>query len=778
LTSIAHTITLQNGNNDKITEYFSESPSEYDDINGDFFGYSSVKATEPNGGYTISTFSNYSDFPDTLKYASGITQNTTPDVTSGISYMYKRGLLTDQTVYNAAGNKITEDASPLATSYVSLTSPVTKKSAGYKWDILFLNVNSTTVGTVTYEFPSSYWKVVENYRLSQAVHYDYDQVTPTRSIQTVTNFTYCPNNRQIRGKSTTDSKNHTHIQTFYHADDTSIPLVTASEQTALTAMLAANRSGVAVHEVDNKNGIIHEDHNTYTAFPIGAATKTYATTISSYVTASRNLVKQTTFNYDMQSGNLLSTGEINGKITGFAYGYNNAIQIAKAVNATSTASYATVPASQNASLTMPPNTWGAQTITFTTFATGTITVSLPSGSYLGGPGGVTCFFNFSLSGAGSGSGSLCNSSVTGYTCSAPNSVSFSNMPAGNYTLSVNASTNTATSSAFVNVNYTSYTVNRTSSAEFFYEGFEEYPGAVFTASHTGQASYTYGYSVPYTLPNARSYVIEWWVLTGGIWVFNEQPYTGPITLTGQIDDVRIFPVDAQMITNTFAPLVGQTSLTDASGHTEYYQYDGLNRKNLILDNELNIEKALDYEYQQPAGKLTVNLVNSTSYPAGITTATIDNVAYSFPGPGVNTQLPVTLTAGSHTIQLSYGPSNCYLINGTAYAAAQTNPAISLNISSNLVINYVNTCTITSSATGNLTSDASNTNACSCTGCQYTSTVYFSGTSIGVGTQLYTDAALTQKVTGKTWFRSYTTNSTYTWPLNSTGLVTGNSSPCP
>jgi len=351
------------------------------------------------------------------------------------------------------------------------------------------------------------------------------------------------------------------------------------------------------------------------------------------------------------------------------------------------------------------------------------------------------------------------------------------MPAGIYTLSVTASTNTATTTALVNFSYPDYSIGSSGYTEFFYEGFEEYQGAVTTGSHTGIASYSGSYTVPFTLPNSRSYLLEWWSFSSGIWSFHEQSYTGPIALSGQIDDVRVFPADAQMITSTFAPMVGKTSTLDTAGFAEYTQYDGLNRQNLVLDNDLNIKKAMDYGYKQAIGRYTVTLQNSTTYPAGIVTATIDNVAYSFPAPNASTQIAVTLPAGIHTIQLAYGPSNCYVINGTSYTASQTNPAISVTVAANLNIDYVSTCTTTSSQTGNLTTDVTNTNAYSCTGCQYTTTVYFSGSVIGVGTQLYTDTGLTQKVTGKTWFVSYT-NSGYSWLLSSTGVVSGSASPCP
>jgi len=320
-----------------------------------------------------------------------VSKASVPDITSTVSAMYKRGLLTDQTVYNASGNKISAESSPLVTSYASLTSPVIKKSPGFKWGVYIFNVHAGGIIPVFYVYTSSYWVNVENYRLTQTSHSDYDQLTPANFIQKNTSFTYCPNNRHIRSQTTTDSKNHTHTQTYYHSDDTGVPLVTPAEQTALHAMAAANCTGALVHETDNKNNVIHEDHKTYTAFQLGTTTNVFPTAISSYVTASRNLIKQTTYNYDALSGNVLSTNELNGLVTSFLYKYNGSLVVAKAVNATNTATYTTQTVTQTGYINVPPSTWTAQTASFTSYAAGTITISFPPGSYLAGQGGVTCF---------------------------------------------------------------------------------------------------------------------------------------------------------------------------------------------------------------------------------------------------------------------------------------------------------------------------------------------------------------------------------------------------
>ncbi|MGI4871138.1 MAG: hypothetical protein ACRYFX_08165 [Janthinobacterium lividum] len=65
-----------------------------------------------------------------------------------------------------------------------------------------------------------------------------------------------------------------------------------------------------------------------------------------------------------------------------------------------------------------------------------------------------------------------------------------------------------------------------------------------------------------------------------------------------IDDIRVQPVDAQVTTYTHDPLVGPTSATDANNRPTRYEYDGLQRLQLVRDAEGNVTKHLEYHYQQ------------------------------------------------------------------------------------------------------------------------------------------------------------------------------------
>ena len=118
------------------------------------------------------------------------------------------------------------------------------------------------------------------------------------------------------------------------------------------------------------------------------------------------------------------------------------------------------------------------------------------------------------------------------------------------------------------------------------------------AAHTGSRYWNGStYTTTYTLPNSGNYLIQWWKLSGGVWVFNQQAYTGITTLTGPVDDIRIFPGNAMMSTYTYDPSVGMTSQTDPSGHSTNYFYDSLGRLSYIKDQDGNIIKTFNYHYK-------------------------------------------------------------------------------------------------------------------------------------------------------------------------------------
>jgi hypothetical protein len=143
-----------------------------------------------------------------------------------------------------------------------------------------------------------------------------------------------------------------------------------------------------------------------------------------------------------------------------------------------------------------------------------------------------------------------------------------------------------------------------SNSEFFTENFEENQAAGVTTggAHTGKKLFVgANYTVNWTRPNSRTYLLSYWCRVNGSWKYKQQPYSSnSITITGgdAYDDIRVFPFDAQLTTYTFEPMVGMTSKMEPDGATSYYEFDGFQRLKNIRDQNGNIIKSINYHYKQ------------------------------------------------------------------------------------------------------------------------------------------------------------------------------------
>jgi hypothetical protein len=73
-----------------------------------------------------------------------------------------------------------------------------------------------------------------------------------------------------------------------------------------------------------------------------------------------------------------------------------------------------------------------------------------------------------------------------------------------------------------------------------------------------------------------------------------------ITLDGNgwgIDEVRLYPKNANMTTVTYDPYLGKTADCDINNRINYYEYDGMGRLIKILDENRNIIKTYEYHFK-------------------------------------------------------------------------------------------------------------------------------------------------------------------------------------
>ncbi|MEP0418078.1 MAG: hypothetical protein ABJN36_19330 [Cyclobacteriaceae bacterium] len=141
----------------------------------------------------------------------------------------------------------------------------------------------------------------------------------------------------------------------------------------------------------------------------------------------------------------------------------------------------------------------------------------------------------------------------------------------------------------------------------FYTGFEDNSGSVDTNSKTGNKVGSATYSNTLTGLKSGDYLLSYFERVSGVWyrvsktvTVSGTSYTIDDTYTDSqadaIDDVKFHPVDAQMSTYTYKPLVGLTSSTDPTGRTTFFYYDEWGRFLYSKDQEGNLTQSIEYHY--------------------------------------------------------------------------------------------------------------------------------------------------------------------------------------
>jgi YD repeat-containing protein len=126
-------------------------------------------------------------------------------------------------------------------------------------------------------------------------------------------------------------------------------------------------------------------------------------------------------------------------------------------------------------------------------------------------------------------------------------------------------------------------------------------GSITKSGLTSSTSYI----VSYWTTNASSLTIAGTVAgypikgkTIGSWTYYEHKISGQtsatVSGTGNIDELRLYPATAVMTTYTYNPLIGISSQCDADNRITYYQYDSFGRLKVVLDQDHNVVKTVQY----------------------------------------------------------------------------------------------------------------------------------------------------------------------------------------
>lgn len=306
---------------------------------------------------------------------------------------------------------------------------------------------------------------------------------------------------------------------------------------------------------------------------------------------------------DFNKGNIISVLGKDGVPTSYEWRYNQKLPVVEIVNAVNNIKEQPQPGPVNKTVSYQLGssvTSGSVQQTFMQTQAGNIIITLTQP-----PNNVQITANINITGLQNRTASLCFAGVGGAACTGSSTITFTNMPIGQYTITYGI--NATFQSFTVPFNYTpSYTYQGTYIAEsglkeFFFDGFEENPtnnsNIVTGPAYSGTRYWSSNYTNGFVKPNARAYTIQWWNYSAAKWNFNTATYTNGMVLTGPVDNVRIFPTDAYMTTYTYDPIKGITSQTDANGRSIFYEYDVLNRLLRIRDQDNNLVKQFDYKYQ-------------------------------------------------------------------------------------------------------------------------------------------------------------------------------------
>lgn len=566
-------------------------------LNGNFVGYSSVQIFPPSGGYEIDTFTNFSDFPDT--YVPSTSNGTVyafqnaKQISAATSAAYKRGLLLSKTVYTATNARV----SRVKNVYSSLDA-LSSMAMGVRL-LPFTFIDGAGITVWLY---GTYNADVENYMLTQTVNSIYDQASPTNWREINTTYTYAANHRLVRETDYLDSRQLPRSKINYYTEDNGIPLLTGDEQIAVNNLLSANNVNAVIHSVEVRNGSTVNTHSSYLSFiDAGMNTKVYLARKKTYLNNNTDGIVQQ-YQYDPGSGNLIAVNKLGGPFLSTLYGYNQTCMTAKVKNALRATSTSVGQGNGNGQIAFQAGQLGGSiTQTFHIDYPGTVVLTA---NYQGptGPGVWINTLGFELSandGSYSAGNTVCVSNNN--SCSFSPSFSTPQLNPGTYTLTVTPQgpNNTLAANPYVNYTYPQFYTTQPAMNEFFYEGFEELSTAATSTPCAGLRYNAGAYTVPFVMPNTRQYQVDYHYLSGGVWYPMTKPYTNNMVLSdgSGIDEVRVYPTDAQMVTYTYNPLVGLTSQCDERNRFTFYDYDGFGRLLDSKDNDHNLLKVYNYQYQ-------------------------------------------------------------------------------------------------------------------------------------------------------------------------------------
>lgn len=544
--------------------------------NGNHITYSRVIEKTNGNGKVIYRYTNHDEFPDQAPsfVLTNVDQRTLTDEFT--SRELERGLLTSQVTYNKNDKpveSITNEYNSDPDRYNDFVKSISKTSIPGIGTMPFIRMDAYLIYTF---YPYLQKKTVTNHTAAPV----------SRTVQ----YTYDSNDNNLNSVVSVDSKGRTSTVTYSYPgnmrDSSTIYKSMYDDKHMISQVI--KESKVIIKSKESIPIPTYFKRTNYAEVGTGI----YMPASIDQRIGSYPIEKLINYTYD-NKGNISSKSIGKGPVTSYMWGYAGQFPIATIENANAASSEAAMTTKYFNYII--PEGLGKGSGGFTTNVLADMKLDINAQP------GFTYKLQYTLSGAGVyKNGYLCISR-TSKQCTDPSTVVFKDMPAGSYILSIETvGPDPNGTYRSVTLQYQDKQIAAKGTNEFFYEGFEESNNDNVVTSilaHTGRSYWSGSYTPVFSQPGGRSYIIQWWNLVDGKWNFNQKAYAPNLNLTGAVDDVRIFPIDAKMTTYTYDPQVGMTSHIDEKGQSFSYEYDGVQRLITVKDQNGNIVKSNSYNFK-------------------------------------------------------------------------------------------------------------------------------------------------------------------------------------
>lgn len=254
---------------------------------------------------------------------------------------------------------------------------------------------------------------------------------------------------------------------------------------------------------------------------------------------------------------------------------------------------------------------------------------------------------------------------------------FTGVSKGTHTLTVNTEMRNGTGSKDKGLMTFSYPgrISHTISSgqdEFLYEDFESSSGlGVYPFGYCSDKCLVGEYHIDLMGDSTRKYLLDYRVYRNGKWEYVRMSLPGRSYTINEglnpIDDVRVWPEDADIETYSWYPLIGLRSRTDAGGVTESYAYDVCGRLQTVKNNSDDITEQYVYNYAGNSPQVYAPYYGNESMSMYFLSNRCNQSEGSFPLP-----VKYTVPAYKYTSRVSQSDANRMafddiLTNGQEYA---------------------------------------------------------------------------------------------------------------